>query len=428
MIENKTKLHKTKILAEQNLYRSVISINKNLEEESENKEKDYLTFGVKNTVDIPISLVDKLRKNSKYLFATIDKMSHLGRSIDTDLINPLTYRCMTGSSSGTAVNILKGINDFGIGTDGGGSVLAPALSTNLYSFIGSGVGLVTGKEGLSTDSISFTGGIGVISKSFFILKGVAEDILEKKIKYSEDKIRVLIPKNNSIILPDGIDMRLEIDKVIQCINENKRVYENNDVKNNNQDNDIKYSTFKVNGYEDKLLDEKIKSNKENKIFDGKITSDEYKLYEDKISRDEIKSKFEFIEYSFDNIYERNIAIKEIKNIFDNDIADIILTYEGPIDVYGYDETIQRSFKGKAEKEITSNGGKGIVKAINMCKCTGITIPGEKLASGFVICAKEGIQGLANAFTLGKVIEESIEKNEMFNRYFIDREKFVDPIG
>ena len=427
MIENKTKLYKTKILAEQNLYRSVISINKNLEEESENKEKDYLTFGVKNTVDIPISLVDKLRKNSKYLFATIDKMSHLGRSIDTDLINPLTYRCMTGSSSGTAVNILKGINDFGIGTDGGGSVLAPALSTNLYSFIGSGVGLVTGKEGLSTDSISFTGGIGVISKSFFILKGVAEDILEKKIKYSEDKIRVLIPKNNSIILPDGIDMRLEIDKVIQCINENKRVYENNDVKNNNQDNDIKYSTFKVNGYEDKLLDEKIKSNKENKIFDGKITSDEYKLYEDKISRDEIKSKFEFIEYSFDNIYERNIAIKEIKNIFDNDIADIILTYEGPIDVYGYDETIQRSFKGKAEKEITSNGGKGIVKAINMCKCTGITIPGEKLASGFVICAKEGIQGLANAFTLGKVIEESIEKNEMFNRYFIDREKFVDPI-
>ena len=49
-------------------------IYKNLEEESENKEKDYLTFGVKNTVDIPISLVDKLRKNSKYLFATIDNL------------------------------------------------------------------------------------------------------------------------------------------------------------------------------------------------------------------------------------------------------------------------------------------------------------------------------------------------------------------
>ena len=64
---------------------------------------------MKNTVDIPIYIVDKLWENSKYLFLTVDKMSHLGRSIDTDLINPLTYRCMTGSSSGTAINIIKGI-------------------------------------------------------------------------------------------------------------------------------------------------------------------------------------------------------------------------------------------------------------------------------------------------------------------------------
>lgn len=408
MREHKTKLHKTKILAEQNLYKSVISINKDLEEESKDKSDNYLTFGVKNTVDIPLSLVDKLRKNSKYLFTTVDKMSHLGRSIDTDLINPLTYRCMTGSSSGTAVNILKGINDFGIVTDGGGSVLAPALSTNLYSFIGSGVGLVTGKESLSTDSISFTGGIGIISKSFFILKDVVEDILEKQIKYSEDKIRVLIPKNNSITLPDGMDMRLEIDKAINYINENKYINENN---SNMAD--------KLNNKPKDKLGDSLEDKLEKKIED--------KLFQDKIISEKIKSKFEFIEYSFDNIYERNTAIKEIKNIFDNDIADIILTYEGPIDVYGYDETIQRSFKGKAEKEITSNGGKGIVKAINMCKCTGITIPGEKLASGFVICAKEGIQGLINAFTLARAIEESIEKNEIFNRYFIDREKFVEPI-
>ncbi|WP_291652548.1 amidase family protein [Clostridium sp.] len=432
MIENKTKLQKIKILSEQNLYRSVISINKNLEEEVENKEKDYLTFGIKNTVDIPMSLVDKLRKNSKYLFTTIDKMSHLGRSIDTDLINPLTYRCMTGSSSGTAVNILKGINDFGIGTDGGGSVLAPALSTNLYSFIGSGVGLVTGKESLSTDSISFTGGIGVISKSFLILKDVVEDILQSKICNGEGKIRILIPKKDSIILPDGMDMRLEIDKVIEYINENKYTYEMSDVKDNNQENsqdkDINDSNFKTIRAECKEFDEKKRSNEGDKLFNEQITSKEYKLCEDKIISDEVKVKFEFIEYSFNNIYERNASIKEIKNIFDNDIADIILTYEGPIDVYGYDETIQRSFKGKAEKEITSNGGKGIVKAINMCKCTGITIPGEKLASGFVICAKEGMQGLVNAFTFGQVIEESVEKNEIFNRYFIDREKFVEPIG
>jgi hypothetical protein len=405
MDNKKTKLYKAKILADQNLYKSVISINKSLEEESKNKEKDFLTFGVKNTVDIPKGLVDKLRKNSKYLFLTVDKMSHLGRSIDTDLVNPLTYRCMTGSSSGTAINILKGINDFGIGTDGGGSVLAPALSTNLYSFIGSGVGLVTGKESLSTDSISFTGGIGIISKNFPTLRNVVFDILDKEIQndkirnkecnendsdvlnkrknINDTKLRIAIPKHNSIILPDDIDMRVEIDKVISNLNKHK-VFEEKQLKNQ--------------------LDSKNSNVPEEKGI-----------------------KLEFIEYSFDNIYERNIAIKEIKNIFDKDIADIILTYEGPIDIYGYDETIQKSFKGKAEKKITSNGGKGIVKAINMCKCTGITIPGDKLASGFVICAKEGIQGLINAFTLGQAIDECIEKNEMFNRYFINREKFIDNI-
>lgn len=404
-MEKGTKVYKARILAEQNLYKSVISINKASEEEAKNKEKDFLTFGVKNTVDIPKSLVDKLRKDSKYLLLTVDKMSHLGRSIDTDLINPLTYRCMTGSSSGTAINILKGINDFGIGTDGGGSVLAPALSTNLYSFIGSGVGLVTGKESLSTDSISFTGGIGIISKNFPTLKNVVFDILDKEIQndkirnkecnendsdvlnkrknINDTKLRIAIPKHNSIILPDDIDMRVEIDKVISNLNKHK-VFEEKQLKNQ--------------------LDSKNSNVPEEKGI-----------------------KLEFIEYSFDNIYERNIAIKEIKNIFDKDIADIILTYEGPIDIYGYDETIQRSFKGKAEKKITSNGGKGIVKAINMCKCTGITIAGDKLASGFVICAKEGIQGLINAFTLGQAIDECIEKNEMFNRYFINREKFIDNI-
>lgn len=406
MDNKKTKLYKAKILADQNLYKSVISINKSLEEESKNKEKDFLTFGVKNTVDIPKGLVDKLRENSKYLFLTVDKMSHLGRSIDTDLVNPLTYRCMTGSSSGTAINILKGINDFGIGTDGGGSVLAPALSTNLYSFIGSGVGLVTGKESLSTDSISFTGGIGIISKNFPTLKNVVFDILDKEIQndkirnkecnendsdvlnkrknINDTVLRIAIPKYNLITLPDDVDMRAEIDNVISNLNKDK-------------------------DFEDRLLKNELDSKNSN-------------LLEEKVI------KLEFIEYSFENIYERNIAIKEIKNIFDNDVADIILTYEGPIDIYGYDETIQRSFKGKAEKKITSNGGKGIVKAINMCKCTGITIPGEKLASGFVICAKEGIQGLINAFTLGQAIDECIEKNEMFNRYFIDREKFIDSIN
>ena len=352
------KVNRARILAEQNLYKSVVSLNNNISEEMKTKNEEVLTFGIKNTVDIPLIIVDKLIKNSEYLFLSVDKMSHLGRSIDTDLINPLTYRCMTGSSSGTAINIIKGINDFGIGTDGGGSVLAPALSTNLYSFIGSGVNLVTNKESLSTDNISFTSGIGIISKNLTILKTVVEDILEEKIEGKDEVVRVVIPKAKSIKLPDGLDMREEIDKVIKGID---------------------------------------------------------------------SKEFQFIDYDFDNIYERSISIKEINSIFEKDLADIILTYEGPIDVYGYDETIQRSFKGKVEKEITAGGGKALVKAINMCKCTGITVPGEKLASGFVICGRHGKEGMFKAFDLAKEIDLLIEKNEIFQRYFIRRDKFIEPI-
>lgn len=391
-----SRIYKIRILAEENLYRSVISINKNLEKEERSKDGDYLAFGVKNTSDISLSLLNKLKDNPKYLFTTVDKMSHLGRSVDTDLHNPLTYRLMTGSSSGTCVNILKGINDFGIGTDGGGSVLAPAISTNLYSFIGSGIELLTEKENLSTDKITFNVGLGIITKDFKTLKKVSADINDKNIlpenkKETEinldtsdkinkvndninlegsnlvlgennillkDKIRVIIPKEENLILPDKIDMRFEIDKIIKDIP---------------------------------------------------------------------KEKFSFIEYNFKNIYEREYGIEEINNIFENDLGDLILTYEGPIDVYGYDETIQRSFKGIAEKEITSNGGKALVKAANMCKCTGITIPGDKLASGFVIIGKKGYKGYNESFALAEEIDKLVEKNEIFQRYFIERKKFVDQL-
>lgn len=50
--------------------------------------------------------------------------------MDMQLANPLTGHSMTGSSSGTALNVFYRINDIGIGSDGGGSVLAPAAALN----------------------------------------------------------------------------------------------------------------------------------------------------------------------------------------------------------------------------------------------------------------------------------------------------------
>ncbi|MFP3490450.1 hypothetical protein R0K20_22895, partial [Staphylococcus sp. SIMBA_130] len=79
------------------------------------------------------------------------------------------------------INILKGINDFVIGTDGGGSVLAPAMSCQLPSIIGAGTGLFVKNKKLSTDQYEFTGSIGVIAKRISMLKEVMECMLEQKL-------------------------------------------------------------------------------------------------------------------------------------------------------------------------------------------------------------------------------------------------------
>ena len=114
-------------LAILNPYRSVVKV-------FDCREGDILT-GVKNVSSIPNTLMHKLEKTG-FALHTIDKKSQLaGRAVDTELINPLTGHYMSGSSSGTALNVFAGINDLGIGNDGGGSVLAPAMCVNILGFI-----------------------------------------------------------------------------------------------------------------------------------------------------------------------------------------------------------------------------------------------------------------------------------------------------
>ena len=114
-------------LALHNPYGSVVKV-------LDAKEEDYLV-GIKNVASIPNTLMHKLEPHG-FSLHTIDKKSQLaGRAVDTELINPITGHYMSGSSSGTALNVFAGINDLGIGNDGGGSVLAPAMCVNIYGFI-----------------------------------------------------------------------------------------------------------------------------------------------------------------------------------------------------------------------------------------------------------------------------------------------------
>lgn len=121
---NYEKQHRVALL---NPYGSVVKV-------LDAKEDDFLV-GIKNVASIPNTLMHKLEPYG-FSLHTIDKKSQLaGRAVDTELINPITGHYMSGSSSGTALNVFAGINDLGIGNDGGGSVLAPAMCVNIYGFI-----------------------------------------------------------------------------------------------------------------------------------------------------------------------------------------------------------------------------------------------------------------------------------------------------
>ena len=187
---------------------------------SNNLKKELITFGVKNTNQIEKELVKVLR-DSGFLFHTLDKMSQGGRAIDVNLINPLTGKIMTGSSSGSCVNILLGINDFALGTDGGGSVIGPAMSTNLYGIMAKGLGLKGSKNKISTDNIVFTPGIGVMSHNYNLCVDVIKTLVPINIYDNEEledkNIKIAIPKKNSVTLPTGRDMREELNGVISQV-------------------------------------------------------------------------------------------------------------------------------------------------------------------------------------------------------------------
>ncbi|MGL4383518.1 MAG: amidase family protein [Bacilli bacterium] len=125
-------------------------------------------MGLKDGLSLDEKRLDLYQKNG-FLLHTIDKASHAYRAIDIDLINPLTTKAMSGSSSGSALNVFIGINDIALASDGGGSVLAPAANLNLYGFISPLIpNNFTSKS--STDGLIFKPSYGYIAKSLALIK------------------------------------------------------------------------------------------------------------------------------------------------------------------------------------------------------------------------------------------------------------------
>ena len=153
-------------------------------------------FGVKNSLYLTNAMEEKLKQCSYYLH-TRDQSSLGGRAIDIDLKNPITGLPMTGSSSGTAINVFLGINDIGMGTDGGGSVLAPAISLNLFSVIDPLLFQEERKvenEKVSTDGISFMPSIGLISRNLNLLRELYLNL--RALENSNRETKILVDDEN----------------------------------------------------------------------------------------------------------------------------------------------------------------------------------------------------------------------------------------
>ena len=214
------------IMALCNYFKSSVKVYPHVFEELSIHTKGYM--GVKNVPSITQDLIEFLQEQG-FLLHTMDKSSLGGRAIDMDLINPITGNAMTGSSSGTAINVFLGINDVGVGTDGGGSVLAPAMSLNLFSVIHPEFNRFSKeKQKMSTDNILFTPTIGFISKRLSFLDEVM-DIFGLK-KFPEDSmlstIRIATDSNIKFYI-DGAEItqldlsyknQLSREELIQALN------------------------------------------------------------------------------------------------------------------------------------------------------------------------------------------------------------------
>jgi hypothetical protein len=353
LLEDLLKLSRASIKALEFKEKTIISVNKDMlldAKELLSKDNRVFTLGVKNTQQIDRGVIKKLIDSKKYLWHTIDGMADGGRAIDINVLNPLTGKNMTGSSSCTAVNVLYGINDIGIGTDGGGSVLAPALCLNLFSIMAKGMGLSGSVNRVSTDGINFVPGIGVISHSLELAEDAVREMTGFKNQEEPRCLKVALCKKQNIKLPDGSDMREKLNLVY-----------------------------------DRLADLGI----------------------------------QVCEEEFPDFKVRETSIKRIMELFEE--YDVLLTYEGPVDLLGFGDSVFGGF-GSLASELQHCAGKYMVKIANMANATAITIPSSEISSGIVLTAREGIKEGIAAISLAKSLSGIYKLPELYFRYFKDSYK------
>lgn len=313
---------------------------------------DALRLGIKDTAQIGDDLREGLASQPGIAWLTVDRAAPGGRAIDPGLTNPLTGRPMTGSTSGGPVNILAGFLDACIGTDGGGSILGPALATGLVGIVGSGLGLVAPGERTSTDGLTFRPGYGVIGRDWNtaarafaallqaagtepgpVLAGAATTgaaaaagtaaAVEAAAEGAPTLrgLRVAVPAAGSVTLPDGADMARELEPYLQPLR---------------------------------------------------------------------AAGASVLALPMSGIAQRERALAVLREAFAQG-ADLVATLEGPVDVYGLGDSIVGSL-GAPGRALQDAGGKYLLRAANMAGATAVALPVPRLASGLVLCGPPGQSG------------------------------------
>lgn len=290
--------------------------------------KDNYLVGIKNVSSIPNSLMHKLEPYG-FSLHTIDKKSQLaGRAVDTELINPISGHYMSGSSSGTAINVFAGINDLGIGNDGGGSVLAPAISLNIIGFISKLIeedrAIVEKKN---TDNIIAGNSIGFMSRD--------RQILKKAIKISID----VDPSDN-----------------YGCV----------------------FSDRQYNNIDSKVID--------------------------------------IMDCNESRVNLSNYLIDVLKN------CDVLLIDEGPIDLYGFGDSLFGHFDERTN-HIQKQANKGYVRVCNIANATALALPSKELGCCKLLICESNRKKISKLLCLMDSIPEY--HDELIERYFLDLNNYFN---
>ncbi|HEY3368767.1 MAG TPA: hypothetical protein VGK74_27235 [Symbiobacteriaceae bacterium] len=316
--------------------------------------------GIKDTEAIPVAMAARLTGAPGHLWFTLDRPAPGGRAVDTGLINPLTGRPMTGSTSGGAVNVLEGINDIALGTDGGGSVLGPAMACQLFAVLGAGLGLQGLGQGLSTDGRTFVPGLGLIARSLAtVCRGldllVGESLAEPLLGGPDGGLspageaalrrvsRVVVPAPGSLTRPDGLDMWAGLQPALERL--------------------AAYGIAPVS------LD-------------------------------------------MSGAGERGRALA----ILAESAGNLVLTLEGPVDWYGLGDSVLGSLGGPA-LDGQAASGKYLLRAANMVGATAVTLPVGRVSSGFLLVAPPGKAWAESALAAAAALQDVWPVPELIPRYF-----------